>query len=817
MKAHVHPTQTTQSNMAQSAVRKPQFADHQKNRYALQELIDNNPQSQQAAQLQSMADGYAAQQPLLQQSIAKYTHEAITGNTTELSPQLKAGFSWKTGQRIGPDVPLNSSKPKEIGAPAYAQGNDGYVRSNQEPYILREGSHVIQQLRGEVKPTMQLKGGGIHDRDGLEKKADMVGAKAPDAGCNAYRDLGFQGTFQTHEIPQVTNVVVQGAFHPAKVTRDSRFIALSRWNKETEDLVDADSEIVVNREDKMAEGGADYTLWTRAVNVRASDWTWAMRQDGGNYPKYIRDADIAPIAYPQPVEHRIESRNQLIPEKRWHERAGEYIFLEESSAVRSAKLVVKNQEIKRLTEKYIYQEPSMQELIQVAPGHYLNLALRSIFDDIAGRIGVESSVLDSKNNLLKLEKLLRSKMILNYINISHNMIDDYYTWLSWVVGVLGRITEGAEFVAASLHYWLGWMKDRYGQEVAITKIELTGSDLHDKGLGAMFVTFRLNHVTPTGGNDITFVLKPEDKTLEKALFGKEKDSLANQINMMAHLSAEEAISTFEMHTSEGYGSLVEKVEGVQPDTFKHPQTPVNAMKEAVVFAFITGLSDLHHENLLWREGKPYFIDADNAMIKSRLDFALDDNQRHQVGFNRYNEGEYRKALRKIEKEPGKSDSKIMKAALQQPDLFINAIKKVFTGKKGRVVPLTTKFWADILTNLYSISLEGAPGDIHDPQSEEKPSKWAIASRQAAHVPEGNKTNRSYGHGLKGETGEALDGNQYDQGEEARQIKADYDQGKIPFYHYDFSSGQVRHNGQVVWHGQSVEQTLKILLQKLKAQ
>ena len=49
----------------------------------------------------------------------------------------------------------------------------------QEKHLPHEAWHVVQQAQGRVKPTMQLKGGAfVNDEAGLEREADLFGAKA---------------------------------------------------------------------------------------------------------------------------------------------------------------------------------------------------------------------------------------------------------------------------------------------------------------------------------------------------------------------------------------------------------------------------------------------------------------------------------------------------------------------------------------------------------------------------------------------------------------------------------------------------------------
>lgn len=77
-------------------------------------------------------------------------------------------------------VNYNSDKPQQVGAHAYAQGTDIHLAPGQEKHLPHEAWHTVQQAQGRVRPTHQLKSSGvaINDDAGLEKEADVMGAKA---------------------------------------------------------------------------------------------------------------------------------------------------------------------------------------------------------------------------------------------------------------------------------------------------------------------------------------------------------------------------------------------------------------------------------------------------------------------------------------------------------------------------------------------------------------------------------------------------------------------------------------------------------------
>jgi hypothetical protein len=103
-----------------------------------------------------------------------------TPNNTGLPDDLKVGIEKLSGLSMDDvKVHYNSDKPEQLGALAYAQGTDIYIASGQEEHLAHEAWHVVQQKEGRVAKTMQLKGGvGVNDDSGLEREADVMGARA---------------------------------------------------------------------------------------------------------------------------------------------------------------------------------------------------------------------------------------------------------------------------------------------------------------------------------------------------------------------------------------------------------------------------------------------------------------------------------------------------------------------------------------------------------------------------------------------------------------------------------------------------------------
>jgi hypothetical protein len=101
-------------------------------------------------------------------------------NRTGLPDTLKAGIESMSGVALDSvRVHRNSPKPAQLNAHAYAQGSEIHLAPGQEQHLPHEAWHVVQQARGQVRPTRQLKGGTpINDDVRLEHEADVMGARA---------------------------------------------------------------------------------------------------------------------------------------------------------------------------------------------------------------------------------------------------------------------------------------------------------------------------------------------------------------------------------------------------------------------------------------------------------------------------------------------------------------------------------------------------------------------------------------------------------------------------------------------------------------
>ncbi|MFN4095184.1 MAG: DUF4157 domain-containing protein [Sphingomonas sp.] len=105
-------------------------------------------------------------------------------NGTGLPDAIKSGVEALSGMSMDHvRVHHNSPKPAQLNAHAYAQGSDIHVAPGQAHHLPHEAWHVVQQARGQVRPTLQMaQGVAVNDDRHLEREADVMGARAMQIG-----------------------------------------------------------------------------------------------------------------------------------------------------------------------------------------------------------------------------------------------------------------------------------------------------------------------------------------------------------------------------------------------------------------------------------------------------------------------------------------------------------------------------------------------------------------------------------------------------------------------------------------------------------
>lgn len=113
---------------------------------------------------------------------------------TGLPGALKSGIEGLSGFSMEDvRVHYNSSKPAQLNAMAYTRGTDIHIAPGQERHLPHEAWHVVQQMQGRVRPTMQMHNVPVNDDLSLEHEADRMGARALAPGAAFGKAFQFRG------------------------------------------------------------------------------------------------------------------------------------------------------------------------------------------------------------------------------------------------------------------------------------------------------------------------------------------------------------------------------------------------------------------------------------------------------------------------------------------------------------------------------------------------------------------------------------------------------------------------------------------------
>ena len=171
-------------------------------------------------------------------------------------------------------------------------------------------------------------------------------------------------------------------------------------------------------------------------------------------------------------------------------------------------------------------------------------------------------------------------------------------------------------VSETLNDIFYWMKINNATD--IEEIELTSSDIHNRGVGVCIVQYKSTDVSKK------LVIKPEDKSFEKAVYSKDTDSLASDFNsaldndMLGDKQKGSPIGQLDIQTSESNGSAIEYFKHktfATMDNDEKERINKKSVENLVAFSSILGLSDLHYENAVYSEPDYLFqlIDAEVGM------------------------------------------------------------------------------------------------------------------------------------------------------------------------------------------------------------
>lgn len=633
-------------------------------------------------------------------------------------------------------------------------------------------------------------------------------------------DASITSSEQLSRQPDDAADTVQRQFAPVTTTNNAHLRNDGQWSAYVGDRIDSGSEIVVDKAQQKTEKRkwrSDAT-WTKAVNVSGQAWVT------GDSAKttYVRDSSIgAAKQYPLKTDNSKKPPNREVietPQINWHHLTGEFIEIEDSVSTPGAKIAWHKGGYKRINPATgqidVLDADEGRQVDSTVLEAYLLTRLEAVVRAGIGDLPWVNTLVTQAN----LKKIMyasnpEGSKALRFDDMGKSLSGAkfiaYYKWVTAVDGPFQRILEGAQYVRASLEHWRKWLNPPDGDGVTITSVTVNGSDLHEHGLGVLFVKFNKPIGGPaeyTAAGEHEVVVKPEERSLEEKLFGTQDGSLANYVNAEVGLAGEDQITTYKQKVAQGFGTLCEKVVATRAKDLPKGEDRVltQALKESLVFVLITGLTDLHGENVLWRDGKPYMIDADNAL---KLKFMTPSKATAQSGYTAYSK-DASPALKEIYAGSEDYETSILQA-LQNPDSperrrLLLKVQEIFAASVGRTVPIETGVWAGRLKDYIACSTVGDPGNR--PEVGKVPTtKWQWCNYWASTVPTGKGANAP---GLNGEVGvrNGTDGN-FQAPVEAAQLFADFKVGQIPFYNYRYVDGKVLHNGQVVWDGQPIAERM----------
>lgn len=369
---------------------------------------------------------------------------------------------------------------------------------------------------------------------------------------------------------------------------------------------------------------------------------------------------------------------------------------------------------------------------------------------------------------------------------------------TFVRKALDRVEAGAAALDGDLAYWLERTAPNH-HGLVVSQVDLTGSEMHDRGLGVAIVIWSASIVVNGDVSEAMWraVLKPDDRSFEAALLSGE-GSVAGQMNSAAELG-HAGVRTVDMSATAAHGTMTEYVgAGIMELAeaslrFLRILPPERQTTlEAVAFSFLTGLHDLHDENVKYSGGRPALIDAEVGMqpgiFKDQFKDTGEGNSSSlsNPGFSNYAAREKEVGDQLVQ---GEGPSRLMAWARQNPDEVIRILKDTVNSLKARIVPIYTEDLFEIKNGLLKAQFR------NDEEMEESKLDEGVNI-----LENGNKAGES--QGLKA----MVDGGWANAGKNnARNDMADdFGMAVIPEFQYQPSSGYVFFHDRVIWRGEKFD-------------
>lgn len=217
-----------------------------------------------------------------------------------LPEPLRAGVERLSGMSLDDvQVRRNSSRPAQVGALAYAQGDEIHLGPGQDEHLAHEAWHIVQQREGRVRQTLQLKASAINDDEALEREADVMGQRALAAGREATAPRGADAAASPAARPTVRRAISVGRVMQLLNAKDKKALnaikddvaaltdGRSRWNAikkalgtsgTDQNVIDGAKHLGVEV-DKPAQTAAVVTA--KPVKKRSADEVWDHVTKGG--------------------------------------------------------------------------------------------------------------------------------------------------------------------------------------------------------------------------------------------------------------------------------------------------------------------------------------------------------------------------------------------------------------------------------------------------------------------------------------------------------------------------------------------------------
>lgn len=364
----------------------------------------------------------------------------------------------------------------------------------------------------------------------------------------------------------------------------------------------------------------------------------------------------------------------------------------------------------------------------------------------------------------------------------------------WYEQVSKRIRTGAMQLMQSVQHWCNVLKAQVPGPgfVRPHRIQLTGSDLHDRGLGVAEVHF--DRVVNGRMEIVHKMVKPEDRSIERDLLGT-GNSLASQLNQQ--LPRTRRVQTIGMETDAVHGTLMDYVESTFTGKLLRilsaipVQTDVEGpLIETIAFAFLAGITDIHKDNVKDRNGSPTLIDAD---------IAAQPNEHVRPGLQEgFGESATQQIWDQLDSDEG--PSMLITYAKNHLDVVTGLITAAVGNHTARIVPIYTAIWESQLS-YYLAAWRG--GTRHAAQE--------LVRDLARDLARGRKP----APGLHRQLGPDRNGS-WNQYTVEHFIRGDFEHGQLPVFSYHPATGVVTYHGQPIWRGDNIGDSMHYLKRALQS-